>query len=186
MAYLESSQEEADTKLLLHAIDATTSGATIIDIISPDFDVFVLSLRQFRELCENTSPVSGRGQRHRKVLLSPIVRALGPARTAALPGFHAWSGADIIGSFAGKRKLACWEVFFETDEDIIIALTDLGTTAQPTLRTVTAIEKSVCQLYRPKTRISSVKDVRWFLFRRKQAQSERLPPTQAALKEAIL
>ena len=52
VAYLESSQEEADTKLLLHAIDATTSGATSIDIISPDTDVFVLALRRFPELSE--------------------------------------------------------------------------------------------------------------------------------------
>ena len=31
-----------------------------------------------------------------------------------------------------------------------------------------------------------MKDLRWFLFRRKQAESERLPPTQAALREAIM
>ena len=37
VAYLESSQEEA--KLFLHAINATTSGATSIDIISPDSQI---------------------------------------------------------------------------------------------------------------------------------------------------
>ena len=73
VAYLESSQEEEDTKLLLHAIDATTSGATSIDIISPDTDVFVLALRRFPELCQNTSFVAGREQHHRKILLSPTV-----------------------------------------------------------------------------------------------------------------
>ena len=35
-------------------------------------------------------------------------------------------------------------------------------------------------------RNSSVKDLRWFLFSKKQAQLERPPPTQAALTEAIL
>ena len=94
------------TKMLLHAIDATTSEATSIDIISPDTDVYVFSLRRFPELCENTFYVTGRGQRHHKTLPSPIVLALGPARTAALHGFHAWSGADITGSFAGIGKLA--------------------------------------------------------------------------------
>ena len=34
--------------------------------------------------------------------------ALVPARIAALPGFHAWSGADVTGSFAGKQKT--WHV----------------------------------------------------------------------------
>ena len=147
VAYLESSQEEADTKLLLHAIDATASGATSIDIISPDTDVFVLALRRFPELCQNTSFVTGRGQRHRKILLSPIVQALRPARTAALPGFHAWSGADITGSFACKGKLGCWKAFLEADEDSVTALANLGTTVQPTSSTIAAIEKLVCQLY---------------------------------------
>ena len=107
MAYLESNQEEADTKLLLHALYATTSGATSIEIVSPDTNVFVLSLWRFSELGENTSFVTGRGQRRRKVLLSPIVRALGADKTAALPGFRAWRGADVTGSFAGKGRLAC-------------------------------------------------------------------------------
>lgn len=186
MAYLESNQEEADTKLLLHAVDATISGATSIEIFSPDTDVFVLSIRRFPELCENTFFVTGRGHRNRKILLSLIVRALGPARTAALPAFHAWSGADITGSFAGKGKLACWKAFLEADKDSVDALADLGTTAQPTARAIAVIEKLVCQLYQPKTLVSCVKDLRWLLFRKKQAQSERLPPTQAALKEAIL
>lgn len=177
IAYLESSQ------LLLHAVDATISGATSIEIFSPDTDVFVLSIRRFPELCENTSFVTGRGHHNRKILLSPIGCAPGPARTAALPAFHAWSGADISGSFAGKGKLACWKVFLEADKDSVDALADLGTTARPTARAITVNEKLVCQLYQPKTLVSCVKDLRWLLFRNKQAQSERLPPMQAALKE---
>ena len=39
-----------------------------------------------------------------------------------------------------------------------IALSDLGTTAQPTSRAVAVIEKLVCQLYQPKTCISSLKN----------------------------
>ena len=105
MAHLESNHEEADTKLLLHAVDATSSGATTIEIISPDTDVFVLSLRRSSELCENTVFVTGKREHYRKIKLSPIVRALGPERTAALPGFHAWSGADITGSFSGKISI---------------------------------------------------------------------------------
>ena len=186
MSYLESDQEEADTKLLLHAIDATTSGATSIEIVSPDTDVFVLALRRYPELCENTVFVTGRGQRHRKIPLSPIVHALGPIRTAALPGFHAWSGADVTGSFAGKGKLACWKAFLKAGEECATALAGLGSTPQPTPETFAAIEKLVCLLYLPKTQIFRVKDLRWFLFRKKQAESERLPPTQAALKEAIM
>ena len=43
---LRSSQEEADTKMILHADDAAANGATEINICSLDTDVFILSLRR--------------------------------------------------------------------------------------------------------------------------------------------
>ena len=46
-SHLASNHKEADTKLLLHAVDATISGGTSIEIMSPDTVVFVLSLRRF-------------------------------------------------------------------------------------------------------------------------------------------
>ena len=48
------------------------------------------------------------------------------------------------------------------------------------------VERFVCQLYLQKTSIDTVKELRWFLFRKKQAQSDRLPSTHAALVQAIL
>ena len=58
MPHLHSSQKEADTKLLLRALDATASDAIRIRIRSPDTDVFVLSLRRYLELCEDTAFVT--------------------------------------------------------------------------------------------------------------------------------
>ena len=62
-----------------------------------------------------------------------------------------------------------WRILEEPDDEIIAS-----------------IEKFVCKLYLPKTSITTVKELRWFLFKKKQAQSDRLPPTQAALYQAIL
>ena len=73
--------------------------------------------------------MTGRGQRHRKIPLCSIARALGPARIAAVPGFHAWSGADVTGSFSGKSKLACWKAFLEADSDCVDALAEIGGTS---------------------------------------------------------
>ena len=36
ISYMDSNQEEVDTKLTRHAVDATTSRATSIEVISPD------------------------------------------------------------------------------------------------------------------------------------------------------
>ena len=53
MVHLQSGQEEAGTKILLHALNATSDGVNEVQIHSPDTDVFVLSLRRYSELCQN-------------------------------------------------------------------------------------------------------------------------------------
>ena len=65
MSHLSSDQEEADTKLILHALDATNAGATNLQIHSPDTDVLVRALRRYPQLCENTVFVTGAAQRRR-------------------------------------------------------------------------------------------------------------------------
>ena len=76
VAHLQSNQEEAITKMTLHALDATANAATQLQIHSPDTDVFVLALRRYPELCENTLFVTGRGQHHRIIELKPIAETL--------------------------------------------------------------------------------------------------------------
>ena len=73
VTHLQSSQEEADTKIILHATDATSDGATEIRIYSPDTDVLVLALRRYPELCSKVSFVTGKGRNHRAIMLEPIV-----------------------------------------------------------------------------------------------------------------
>ena len=41
---------------------------------------------------------------HRIVKLGAVYSALSAKKAAALPSFHALSGADVTGSFAGKGK----------------------------------------------------------------------------------
>ena len=52
--HLTSTQLEADTRMLLHAIDATERRATSLSIHSPDTDVLVLALWRFASLCDET------------------------------------------------------------------------------------------------------------------------------------
>jgi hypothetical protein len=101
-SYLNSDHEEADTKLILHAADASPCGATSISINSPDTDVFILAVRRYPDLCPDLTCVTGTGRNHMIIPLGPIYEALGPSRAAALPGLHALSGSDNTGSFAGK------------------------------------------------------------------------------------
>jgi hypothetical protein len=60
---LSSIQEEADTKLILHSLDATSNGATSIRIHSPDTDVLVLAIRRYPNVCQDTCFVTGIAQK---------------------------------------------------------------------------------------------------------------------------
>ena len=113
------------------------------------------------------------------------MQALGSTKVVALTGLHALSGADITGSFAGKGKATWWKVFKEADGETITALANLGKRTQPTADILSDIKKLVCQVYVPNTTINSVKELTWWLFRKKQAQSQTSPPTQKALWQAI-
>ena len=48
-------QEVADTKMILHAVDATADGAHEVCIHSSDTDVPLLAIRRCQEMCNNTS-----------------------------------------------------------------------------------------------------------------------------------
>ena len=168
VTHLQSSQEEADTKMLLHALDATT--------MVQEKSKFTLQTRKSLfchceaiQACARIRHLSQeRVSNHWVIKLGPILQALGQAKTAALPAFHTISGADNTGSFSGKGKLAWWKIFQEADEDVITKLGRLGVNENPTAETKTAIEKLVCQLYLPKTSITEVKELRWWLFRKKK------------------
>ena len=67
--------------------------------------MFVLALGRYLDLRDNVSLVTGRT--HREIKLQPIDQALGKARTAAPPAFHAPSGADNTGYFLGHAKTLC-------------------------------------------------------------------------------
>ena len=105
--HLHGDLEEADTKMLLHALKATANSATELFIHTPDtdHDVLVPSLRRYPELCMKTSFVTGSGDNHRLIEVSRIV-----AFSAALNWRHyrlPRSGADFTGSFSRDGKLAC-------------------------------------------------------------------------------
>ena len=42
------------------------------------------------------------------------------------------------------------------------------------------IEEFICQVYLPKTNISNIGELRWYMFTKKDTQNEHLPPTRAA------
>ena len=54
VSHLQSDHKEADTKIILHALDASADGATELSIYSPETDALVLAIRRYTEVCPNT------------------------------------------------------------------------------------------------------------------------------------
>ena len=120
MEHVKSSHEEADTKSILHALDASARRASMISIQSPDTDVFVLSIRRFPKLCNKTEFITGVDSTKRRIALLPVYEALGSENADAFSGFHAFSCADQTDRFAGKGKLTCWKTFLNSDGHIVM------------------------------------------------------------------
>ena len=178
MSHLSSSQEEADTMILLHAVYCSKHNfSTHIDISSPDTDVLVLTIHRYPKLPANTRFISS-GKLYDIKL---IVDGRGPEKCNGLPGFHAFSGA-----FYKNGKRSCWKIYKEGDPDILKAFGSLGTNDNIDEDIVRGLEKFVCKIFYPKTKLVEVSELRKWLFRKEQSQSERLPPTMGAILQIIL
>ena len=185
LEHLQSSHEEADTKIFLHALDATKRGASSIYIESPDTDVLVLAVWCYPELCTNTTMMMGTNKNRRVVDIGAIYSALGDKKASALPAFHVLSGCNQTGSLCSKSKLSWWNALHKADDEIIEALGRLGNETTVMDSDLKVLERFICLLYSSDTTISSVGEMRWHLFRKCQYTDQKLPPTVAALLQKI-
>ena len=107
MGHLQSDYEKADTKIILHTLNATADSAMDLIIHSPDTDILMLAIRWSSEMCLNTSFVTGRGLSHRSIKLQQIAEALGPKKSwLHCPHFMPSQGLIIlVASQARERYL---------------------------------------------------------------------------------
>ena len=118
---------------------------------------------------------------HQEYYLREIHESLQPGIIKALLGFHAFSGCDQTGKM-------CWQTRPRSPDDVFDAFGRLGSDECPSEADLTKFEKFVLNLYCKNSVPSSVTtlaDLRWQMFSKKQADSDRLPPTYAALKEKV-
>ena len=75
----------------------------------------------------------------------------------------------------------------KTDEEVINALQMLLDEADMTEGMLSTLESFVCAAYSPKgINIKKIPELRWHLFCKHRAESDKLPPTPGALKQHIL
>ena len=105
LTLFDHSQEEADTSIILHAIDVTQRNPfSDLVIRCSDTNVLLILLYYFDELC--STPIFSTNEHG--MLLQPLAEKLNFDLCKGLSGFHALTGSDQTGKFFGYSKLSCW------------------------------------------------------------------------------
>ena len=181
------SHEEADTLIILHAIDvAKKNPFTQLHLSCSDTDVFLLLLNYYQLICNSTIFRT----KTRDIDVGSTYNNLGEEKCAALLGFHSFTGCHQTGKFSGFSKLSCWKTFVKSKPSVLEAFAKLGQ-ENVDITNSSKIGKGlidfVLDLYhhnRP-AHVNNLQSLRWYLFSKFQLESKKLPPTTSALHHAI-
>ena len=182
---LSSNQEEADTKLLLHAKDAFNAHpgkAIFIRSPSGDVDINILFLGLFPEDPDRIYIDYGTGKSRKVFQLSMI--DMPETLKSALVGFHAFSGNDYISSIFRKSKLICWKKI-EKSKKFTEMFVQLGNQWRIDGALQALLEEYVCALFMKGKR--DINEVRYEMFKNIYEKKGRiqdlslLPPCRESL-----
>ena len=183
-------QEEADSRLFLHAYHAATEGYKSVLVEANDTDVVVIAISLLPSLrvigLERMWVAFGKGEHTRWIPIHDLVSVLGPEKANGMLFFHAFTGCDVVSFFNGKGKKTAWQtwnVCGPETSDIFTKLSRQPSTIEDAdLRT---IERFVVLLYDRSSEASSVNEARFELFARKQRTYDSIPPSRGALVEHV-
>ncbi len=182
-------QEEADTRMFLHAAHCATSGFNAVVIRTEDSDVISLSLYIQLRLT-NTKLIIERhaGGKHQLIDIEALCRILGKEVCNALPGYHAVTGCDSVSAFFGRGKKIGLGII-RTNEEMRSTMSDLGNNREIDPCLLSRLFTFVCYLYGYDS--NNINDVRVDMFTTPMAkkkpppESQYLPPTADALEKHL-
>ena len=181
---LNSTQEEADTRMFLHAAyAANSSAATDVIIVSPDTDVFIIGISLQSVIPAKLLFHTGRGINLRTIDLKKIEQSIGIDVSKALIGLHCLTGCDSVSAFYGKGKKKALNLLLK-DVELCSAFKDLGERFDIDPDMATSLEKFVCKLYGQKG-VDTVNEARYDMFRLARKSEIAMPPNQDSLTEHI-
>ena len=164
---LNSTQEEADTRILLHLSHAGRSDYSTMIVASEYTDVFILCL----------SFKCGTQTRVRYISITSIVQAIGQNLCSSLLGMHAYTGCDTVSAFAGRGKIGALRIVkeqrsFQEMFDLLGVEWELSDDLFQMLPNFT------CRMYSSRPGTNSINELRYRLFcsKRCNIESDQLPP----------
>ena len=178
---LFSSQEEADSRLLLHAHHASKNHDNVI-MVARDTDILAIALGvvdKIPNLYIKRQTPSGVGF----VSVNEIAKNIGNEQSRAIPGYHSFTGCDSVSSFAGKGKKIGLKLML-ADERIQKYFSQLGEEWELPEDVFQELARFTCLLYSSKTHCTSPNNLRYEIFRLKKGvvQSGQLPPCEDVLR----
>ena len=174
---LASNHEEADTRIVLHARDATVRGYSQVNVLCRDTDVLILLLAHREDLCQDIWMFSGTSKRKRYIPVHKIT--LPEEKRKLLLAFHAITGCDTTSQFVGIGKQKALKAF---DGRSLELLEHLGEESRPNANVLADAEAFVCQLYNKGAEEVHINKERAAVFRKTTKKLDSLSPTHDALQ----
>ena len=109
---------------------------------------------------------------------------LGEDKCNALIGLHGVTGCDTTGKMFKERKKSWVKELLVSNMEVLTSFKDLAT-EDSYENSINGIEKLFARVYCPQTKLCSVAQERWYLFRKHNSDCEKLPPTHGALVQHI-
>lgn len=158
---LFSSQEEADTRIVLHCLFISKQSPPIDRIVvrSPDTDVFLLLLSFADPIEKSLVFDTGSGNNRRLINVSQLASSMPPCLADAILGLHAFTGSDTTSCFAGKGKVRPLKLL-KQNHNLIEVFSRLGSSEHVCEADQSTLEAFVCTIY-GKASYSSVDKVRY-------------------------
>ena len=144
---LSSNQEEADTKLCLHARHALNSAdreTVIVRNHSGDVDINVILIAKTIDTPERVILDFNKGKYRKLLWLSDI--DMTDDEKKCLIGFHAFTGSDYTSAFFRKGKAICWKVL-RSNSKFLQTFVTLGDEWMPSESLMNSLEEFVCYLF---------------------------------------
>lgn len=176
LSTLEATHEEADTRIVLHAIHCSqVSACTSIVILASDTDVLLLLISFFSEIDRHLWMIAGTFLKPKNIPVHVVVEKNFSSSELRkhLVAFHSLTGCDTTSYFYGISKKSSLCVFRDNYE----LLEGLGE-GELTDQKIKECEKFICKLYNQEAETTDA--VRNVLFG-KSKSPENMPPTSDAL-----
>lgn len=184
---LSCTHEEADTRLVLHAVNLSSQHSRIF-VKCDDTDVLVILLYYWSRGMLSTEVFMHCGHsgqdttRERYIPIHEIARKLGPSVCNILPAVHALSGCDSTCAIYRMGKRTAYSVLTE-NADALQGLAEF----QDTETFLKSARKFILFMHGKKAKnISSLNELRFHLATTTDKPASQLPPTEDAYEQHAL